>query len=135
MSEKRVLLVDTNSIIEAHRVGDVIDEAALRSQLSSVHKVSVAQMVRIDMADGPSLDEGEKALWAHALGREDVWILCGPDKASMRFGFEAGLVDRLICLGQLLAEIKVAPRLQLQSHHEAKWLQQFLTDLKLGNLR
>ena len=36
------------------------------------------------------LDPGEQALWAHALGRGDGWLLCGPDKARVRLGVRLG---------------------------------------------
>ena len=47
------------------------------------------------------LDPGERALWAHALTRNDDWILCGPDKASLRFGVRLGFRERLVALEAL----------------------------------
>ena len=37
------------------------------------------------------LDPGKQALWAHALGRGDGWLLCGPNKARVRLGVRLGL--------------------------------------------
>ena len=48
------------------------------------------------------LDRGEQSLWAHALTRQDNWVLCGPDKASLRFGVRLGLRERLVALEALL---------------------------------
>ena len=48
------------------------------------------------------LDLGEQSLWAHALTRRDDWVLCGPDKASLRFGVRLGLRERLVALEDLL---------------------------------
>ena len=42
------------------------------------------------------LDGGEKALWAHVLARPNAWLLCGPDKASLRIGVRLNLRDRLV---------------------------------------
>ena len=51
---------------------------------------------------GISLDPGELDLWAHAITRNDAWILCGPDIASLRFGLRLGVRDRLVSLEGLL---------------------------------
>jgi len=48
------------------------------------------------------LDGGEKALWAHVLARPNAWLLCGPDKASLRIGVRLNLRDRLVPLERLL---------------------------------
>jgi hypothetical protein len=48
---------------------------------------------------GTLLDESETSLWAHALTRTDDWVICGPDAASMRFGFDRRKRDHLISLG------------------------------------
>ena len=80
------------------------------------------------------LDEGEKALWAHALTRNDAWLLCGPDRASMRFGFQQGFRDRLVALGTLLHAISHRPRVPLGAQHESAWLDRLLYDLAMGLL-
>lgn len=49
-----------------------------------------------------TLDSGEASLWAHALHRDDAWLLCGPDKASLRFGIRLGFRERLVSLERLL---------------------------------
>ena len=36
----------------------------------------------LGIANHVVLDRGEASLWAHALGRGDDWVLCGPDKAA-----------------------------------------------------
>ena len=110
------VLVDTNVILESHRVGawralaggyrvetsedcltetqtgfqrrrpeQRIDSEELRESLAAVH--SVAARDRAELAirvPDIALDIGEASLWAHALSRKDAWVLCGPDKASLR---------------------------------------------------
>ena len=56
------------------------------------------------------LDIGEHSLWAHALARKDGWVLCGPDKASMRFGVRLGYKNRLVALETLLTDAGHRPK-------------------------
>jgi hypothetical protein len=159
------VLVDTNTILEAHKKGcwaaltaryqletveacfvetqtgaqrrrpeEQIDSAALRSSLRAVHKVTMRELANLEVLDGPFLDEGEKALWAHALQRKDAWMLCGPDRASMSFGHANGCRDRLVSLGGLLSDIGHRPRIALASHYEKAWLDDVLSKLALGIL-
>ena len=50
----------------------------------------------------PFLDPGEKSLWAHAITRNDAWMMCGPDKASLLTGVRLGFRNRLVALEKLL---------------------------------
>ena len=111
------MLVDTNTIIEAHRtrawaalfggwrvetVEDCVTETQtgfqqrrpeqsiaadkLRASLTAVHAVTDRQRAELALrVQDIALDVGEESLWAHAVGRSDRWVLCGPDKASLRF--------------------------------------------------
>jgi hypothetical protein len=76
-----------------------------------------------------ALDVGERSLWAHALTRTDAWVLCGPDKASMRFGVRLGLKDRLIALESLLADAGHRPKEDLKLAYTTKWLEKVLGEL------
>ena len=76
-----------------------------------------------------ALDVGERSLWAHALTRSDAWVLCGPDKASMRFGVRLGLKDRLIALESLLADAGHRPKEALKLAYTTKWLEKVLGEL------
>jgi hypothetical protein len=159
------VLLDTNTIIEAHRKGcwaalagryrletvedclvetqtgaqgrrpeEQIDGAALRGSLFAIHRVTVRELAQVELLNGPFLDAGEKALWAHALQRNDAWVLCGPDAASMRFGYANGARARLVSLGGLLSDIGHRPRTALASHYEQEWLDGVLSKLVLGIL-
>ena len=135
------LLVDTNMILECHRVAawrtlsqryqthtvekcieetqtgfqnrrpeQQIDVRALRASFSAIHAVSELEIADAILREPliVNLDDGEKDLWSHALTRNDAWILCGPDKASLRVRVRLGLRDRLVCLEILLRE-KASP--------------------------
>lgn len=101
----------------------VIDPAAFRKQVV-VHAVSREDILacQIEHADLASLDDGERDLWVHALGRKDAWILCGPDIASIKFGVARGYGDRLISLEALLEQMGVKARTPLQEHQTKAWL-------------
>jgi hypothetical protein len=100
-----------------------IDEAALRRSLAvSSHAVSKAELAAIAVrATDIALDAGEWALWAHALNRQDAWVLCGPDKASMRFGVRMGFRDRLTALETLLNDVGYNPQ-KLKVGYTSAWL-------------
>lgn len=80
---------------------------------------------------GIALDRGEEWLWAHALGRDDSWLLCGPDKASLRCGVRLGFRERLVALEELLERVGHRPRTALKQHYTRKWLNVALTELVL----
>ena len=98
-------------------LGDHVDNCPRRrgayaNTLSEVHSVSRLERAslalrKLDLA----LDAGEECLWAHALGRSDAWILCGPDKASLRCGVRLGFRQRLVSLERLLEAAGHRPRL------------------------
>jgi len=84
--------------------------------------------------DGIALDDGERDLWAHAIARDDQWILCGPDKASMRTALRLGLRDRMVSLEWLLKNLGVQPK-NLPRHYGENWLQQTFAELAILELR
>ena len=99
-------VIETQTGYQRRRPEQQIDELALRGSLGAVQKVADAEravaIVREPMFS--FLDLGEQSLWAHALSREDDWVLCGPDKASLRFGVRLGLRERLAALETLLRD-------------------------------
>lgn len=107
-----------------------IDAAELRATLQAIHPVIDAQRAVVAVrASDIALDVGEQSLWAHALTRSDAWVLCGPDKASMRFGVRLGLKDRLIALETLLSDAGHRPKEALKPAYTAKWLDKLLGEL------
>lgn len=159
-----VVLVDTNIIIESHLRscwnaltgayqvetvetcvveamtgrhdwgGTKPTEVDLRGSFSRIHDITRIGLAQVMLNGGSQLDEGEQHLWAHALIREDTWILCGPDRASMRFGYEQKQRDRLVSLGALLQMINHTPKAPLRAHFEQSWLDDVIRKLVLGLL-
>lgn len=125
---------ETQNGATTRTVAQQIDEKLLRSQLDAVHTVTDADRTRVAAVGGPIIDEGERDLWAHALGRTDTWILCGPDKASMRFGVRANQRNRLVALEPLLKAIGHTPKEELREHYRQAWLDEVVNKAVLGIL-
>jgi hypothetical protein len=129
----QVILVDTNIIIEAVRVGCwsaltaqfhietvakcceeartgdrrragyvQVNEKDLQTRLT-VQGVSDTELANLALrdADSFSLDDGERHLWAHALGRIDDWVACCCDRAAVNAAVRLGWEDRLVSLEEL----------------------------------
>jgi hypothetical protein len=77
------------------------------------------------------LDAGELMLWSHAITRSDAWVLCGPDKASLRVGIRLGFRERLVSLERMLSDVGHRPKIELRQAHTQKWLEHTLTQLAL----
>jgi hypothetical protein len=103
----------------------------LIADLKVVHTVSDAERAEALIREGEiaTLDEGEKALWAHALARADAWVLCGPDKASLRIGVRSNLRDRLVALDRLLNDTGFRPKTPLKAAYSQDWLSRTLIEL------
>jgi hypothetical protein len=123
--------IETQTGLQKRRKEQQIDLAELRATLKAIHAVSNAEraaaLVRDDQI--PFLDAGEQMLWAHALTRTDAWVLCGPDKASLRVGLRLGFRDRLVSLARLLEDIGFRPKTNLHSNYTQKWLELTLAEL------
>lgn len=111
-----------------------INVAELRAALAEVHDVTDAQRAQIAVrAPDIHLDPGERDLWAHCLTRNDNWVLCGPDKASLRLGIRLGFRDRLISLERLLSDAG-QPRVALRPAYTENWHRQTVTTMALDEL-
>ena len=113
-----------------------INERELRAELAAVHPVDVRQLAELAEQQeaevlGVALDSGETALWAHALGQDDNWVFCGPDKASMRLGIQLGYRERLVSLERLFEEIGFRPRTPLKQAYTQRWLANTLEEFVL----
>ena len=163
----RVVLIDTNVILEASRTGSFralsgayqietvekcleetqtgvqyrrrnipVDIDELQNSLQKIHTPTNIERAKLSVdLGGLLLDEGEYMLWAHAYSRNDNWILCGPDKASLRCGVRLGLSDRLISLEKLLKAISFRPKTVLKKAYTTNWhestMAQILLDEKI----
>ena len=126
-------VTETQTGFQRRRPELQIDAAQLRASLKVVHPVGDAERAVVAVrAPDIALDVGERSLWAHALTRNDTWVLCGPDKASMRFGVRVGLRDRLIALEALLADAGHRPKEALKLAYTTKWLEKVLGELFLS---
>ena len=123
-------VTETQTGFQRRRAELQIDAAQLVASLKAVHPVEDAQRAVVAVrAPDIALDVGERSLWAHALTRSDAWVLCGPDKASMRFGVRLGLKDRLIALEALLDDAGHRPKEALKLAYTTKWLEKVLGEL------
>lgn len=124
-------VIETQTGYQNRRPEQQIDRQALLTGFKAIHKVSAAERAAALVRDGEiaMLDEGEKALWAHALARQDAWVLCGPDKASLRIGLRANLRDRLVALERLLDDTGFRSKTPLRSAYRQDWLDRTLVEL------
>jgi hypothetical protein len=125
-------VVETQTGFQRRRVAQQIDNKELRSSLKAIHDVSDLERAKATLRDPlfSFLHVGERSLWAHALGRTDAWVLCGPDTASLRFGIRCSLRDRLVALERLLTDAGYKPS-GLKSAYTSKWHSKTVSDLVL----
>src|SRR5271169_3132207 len=117
-------VTETQTGFQRRRPEQQIDVTALRTSLAAVHDVDdAARAVVAVQASDIALDVGERSLWAHALTRSDGWLLCGPDKASLRFGVRMGFRERLVALEELLGAVGHRTKINLRAHYTSRWLQ------------
>ena len=124
-------VTETQTGYQRRRLEQQIEQAALQASLAAVHKVADAERAAAMVRDAlfAYLDPGEASLWAQALTRADAWVLCGPDRASMRFGVRQGLRDRLVALETLLQDVGHQPTVALRTNYSSSWLARTLGEL------
>jgi len=123
--------IETQTGFQRRRPEEQIDSQVLTGTLKAVHPVAAADFAEALTRDPEIgfLDAGEQALWAHAVSRKDAWVLCGPDKASLRIGLRLGLRGRLVSLERLLGDVGYPRRVALKDAYTQKWLEQTLVQL------
>ena len=98
-------VMETQTGFQRQRPEQLIDGSELRASLSAVHEVGRRERAELAVrVPDITLDRGEASLWAHAVHRDDAWLLCGPDKASLLFGIRLGYRERLVSLERLLED-------------------------------
>jgi hypothetical protein len=126
-------IIETQTGYQRRRPEQQIEEAALRASLKAIHAVTNREIAVIAVrAPEIALDNGERSLWAHTLTRTDAWVLCGPDKASLRFGVRLGFRERLVALEALLSDAGHKPKEPLKQAYTSKWLDKALSELFLS---
>ena len=128
-------VAETQSGFQLRRSEQSIAIGDLRASLSGEHSVVVQERAELAIRiEGIALDRGEESLWAHALGRNDEWVLCGPDRASLRCGVRLGFRDRIVSLQQLLDGVGHRAGTTLRGHYTTRWQEGALADLVLAEL-
>lgn len=124
-------VIETQTGFQRRRAEQQIDNAQLRASLAALHKVGNKEHAAVVVRDPlfSSLDLGERSLWAHALTRVDAWVLCGPDKASLRLGVRLSFRERMVALEALLHDVGFRPKQALRTNYTSKWLDQTLSEL------
>lgn len=125
---------ETQTGFQQRRPEQNIDERQLRASLANVHPVDELALAEVLLMGGGVLHAGERHLWAHALTRQDAWVLCGPDTASLRFGHEARMRDRIVTLEGLLADIGFRPPVPIQPQFGRRHHEGIMNKLVLGIL-
>lgn len=121
---------ETQTGYQRRRPEQQIDQSLLEKSFRRVHQVSVAERAALAVQiEGIQLDAGEEELWAHAITRNDEWLLCGPDIASMRCGVRLKVHDRLVSLEKLLEPCGHKPKRPLRENYTEKWFRQRLNEL------
>ena len=126
-------VAETQTGFQRRRPEQRIDARELRESLAAVH--SIAARYRAELAirvPDIALDIGEASLWAHALSRKDAWVLCGPDKASLRCGVRLGFRDWLVSLEGLLDDVGHRTREPLRAPYTRRWHESTLGELVLA---
>ena len=127
-------VAETQTGFQLRRKEEAIDLAELRRSLAAVHSVSVRERAELALRNrNIALDEGEEALWAHALGRNDAWLLCGPDRASLRCGVRLGHRERLVALEALLKHVGHHSS-GLRTAYTQKWHERVVGEIYLEEL-
>jgi hypothetical protein len=106
-------------------------------RLAATHDVTDLERARLALAyeHADALDDGERALFAHAIGRaDDLWLLCSPDKASIRAAVALACADQLVSLEVLARQAGVRPAPSLADHQSEARLSQWRTAALLGTL-
>lgn len=106
-------------------------------RLSAVHAVDavVRASFKLSYPEADSLDRGEHDLLAYAhSGLDEPWVVCSPDKASIRAGVALGFGDRLCSLEEVVAAVGASPRPPLRHHFKTEWLVSFRTKMRLEGL-
>ena len=126
-------MTETQTGSQKRRPEQRLDTGELRASLAAVHPVGDHERFEVQVraeAHEIGLDEGEEDLWAHALlHRDDNWMLCAPDKQSLRFGIRMGFRWRLVSLEGLLDDIGYRPRQPLNEWYTKKWHDKTLSGL------
>jgi hypothetical protein len=95
------------------------------ARITAIHPVHDADSASVLLMDrSEALDRGELELFAHALAlpAADVWVICSPDLASVKFAVAAGVGERLISLEEAMNVAGANPKAPLRYHFTTAWI-------------
>ena len=99
---------------------DDLDHATQIRSVSDTEQATLALRT-----DGSALDDGERDLFAHALGRpedNEAWLICSSDRACVLVGVALGWKDRLVSLEMAIEAVGATADPPLRRHFKQKWL-------------
>ena len=112
-----------------------IEVDGLRKALRAVHEVGDRERAELAVRiGGIALDRGEESLWAHALGRTEAWLLCGPDRASLRAGVRLEARDQLVSMEELLHKAGHRPQQALRLPYTRKWMDRVVSEMVVAEM-
>ena len=123
---------------DRHRPGYVEVTEEDLGRLGAVHSVTALERAALglDYPHAANMDSGERDLFAHAYGRagggDQTWLLCSPDRASIRAAVALGWADRMHSLEALVAAVGARCNPPLANHFGQRWLSDFRTGCLLG---
>ena len=126
-------VTETQTGFQRRRREQAINGGMLRESLANVLVVSDLERAKLAvLVEDIALDIGEWSLWAHALSRTGPWVLCGPDKASLRCGVRLGFRERLVSLEGLLLGVGHRLKVPLRRQYTRQWLDGTLGQIVLA---
>lgn len=121
-----------------HRPGRVTVTEQDLAGLAAVHPVTPAEYADflLRYPNAPDMDPGERYLMAHVFARsargDSVWVVCSPDKASVRAAVALRLQDQMVSLEELLDSVGERPGIPMKDQYTSAWLSAFKTRCLLG---
>lgn len=108
-----------------------VDPAQLEKGLRARHQVSDEQRLAlaVRLANPDILDDGERDLLAHAIGRSDAWVASCADRAAVNAALELGFEERFVSLAAMARVAGARPALKFQ--FTDAWLSEVRTTYKL----
>lgn len=108
-----------------------VDPAQLEKGLRARHQVSDEQRLAlaVRLANPDILDDGERDLLAHAIGRSDAWVASCADRAAVNAALELGFEERFVSLAAMARVAGARPALKFQ--FTDVWLSEVRTTYKL----
>lgn len=105
------------------------EDLAADLTLGTVEPLAVTRLT-LEVGSHADLNDGEKHLLAYALTLSGTWLLCGPDRGTVRAMHMLSLLPKLVSL-ESLASTTGQKIKNLPHHFSEGWLSTFRTQLLL----